>query len=748
MDIKEFRRIVTAFAYSENEVIFQKDRFVAQIHDEYIEGILSFNAQNDLIVTENDQNFRVTEWIVKRLGRVDLLARRIIDYLSYIEPVYFISPQGEEDSDTPNVYGEEIDNVPKHIINSFSKTIPGTTKVLYLTAKAGDGKTTVIRHIAKFQAENYIKNATNWILVPIELAGRHIIRLDDHIAGILVNTYRFNSLYYTTFLELVKMGVIVPALDGFEEMFVENASDEVISTLSNLLNSMESRGSLLISARTAYFNYEDIQTSAKLFDTLNNDIDATFTQLTIKEWNKADFIQYAKLRGLDNPESRYTKLTARIGQEHPIIKWPVFVKQLVDLALEGDPLHFDQEFDVGSQNYFEIFIHKIVFREATEKWVDLQTDPAQQLITVHAHHKILSEIAMEMWRSSCDRLSKDIIDVIIEMLYDKPDLKSKAKQIIKRIYEHALLRRPDKNKQLYGFEHEEIRNYYIGRGIIDIFTSNSYPAELLRLLRIGRIPIQALNTIGNYFASHRKEIDKCIISLNNICKTEAPSSSSKENIGSIINQLLSYRQSKEPIILELMYFDILPKSNGLINNIMFKDCIIQTLNANQNNISGCQFDQCTINEIHIESIDISVEEPMLLNTVIGIVSVGKKKYYDPQSIIYLLRKIGSIEPIEEEYEKIIEYDAEIEQTEKVLRYFRKSTRMTEGVLKLRLGDAGATFIKNTLPILLENGIVSEVDKKNIHKPYYQLNIQMSRIQDALTNCGGDFNKFITLLKIS
>jgi len=39
-----------------------------------------------------------------------------------------------------------------------------------------------------------------------------------------MNRFRFQLLYFEALVELVRMGFIVLALDGFEEMFIERAS--------------------------------------------------------------------------------------------------------------------------------------------------------------------------------------------------------------------------------------------------------------------------------------------------------------------------------------------------------------------------------------------------------------------------------------------------------------------------------------------------------------------------------------------
>ena len=90
------------------------------------------------------------------------------------------------------------------------------------------------------------------------------MRFDDVIIGALVNRLRFPMLYYEAFIELVKMGAVVPALDGFEEMFVEGSAGDAISALGNLVNTLQSSGTVLIAARKAYFEYRSLRGNTAL----------------------------------------------------------------------------------------------------------------------------------------------------------------------------------------------------------------------------------------------------------------------------------------------------------------------------------------------------------------------------------------------------------------------------------------------------------------------------------------------------
>ncbi|GAJ22869.1 unnamed protein product, partial [marine sediment metagenome] len=130
----------------------------------------------------------------------------------------------------------------QEIIDQLDDRSALASYVMYLTSDAGEGKTTLLNYLAKTQAKKYLERKSNWLLLPIPLAGRPFLRFDDIIISSLMNRLRFPHFFFDSFIELVKMGAIVPAFDGFEEMFIESSTGEAISALANLLNKLSSEG--------------------------------------------------------------------------------------------------------------------------------------------------------------------------------------------------------------------------------------------------------------------------------------------------------------------------------------------------------------------------------------------------------------------------------------------------------------------------------------------------------------------------
>lgn len=170
-----------------------------------------------LFVQENDLGKSASNWIRNRIACLPQLADRIIDYIP--SDKYFVNPCGrllDELEYDPEEKEQEIPNTTSKLIEILSRKIPGTSSIVYLTSDAGEGKTTLINQLAHEQANNF-KQKSDWLLLlPIPLGGRPFLRFDDIVIASIVNNLRFR-FYYESFIELVRLGFIVPAFDGFEE---------------------------------------------------------------------------------------------------------------------------------------------------------------------------------------------------------------------------------------------------------------------------------------------------------------------------------------------------------------------------------------------------------------------------------------------------------------------------------------------------------------------------------------------------
>ena len=288
MDIKTFTRVLKSFAEDPEQVQISKGTVVMQMGADFINASL-IEREGDLFVSsESGEEASAARWIALRLARLDLLARRILSYTP--EVADFVTPSGTMLPEIERVTKDESSIDVTDAVSALAEFVNarpgGLTSVLYLTSEAGEGKTSLIAQLARQQAVDFIAHKSNWLVLPVPLGGRGFLRLDDVVVAALVNRFRFQRLYYDSFLELIKLGYIVPAFDGFEEAFIEAASGEAVSALGSLVESLDSQGSVLVSARKAYFEYRSFLSQARLFDAIGEEF-VSFSKLALHRWTKA-----------------------------------------------------------------------------------------------------------------------------------------------------------------------------------------------------------------------------------------------------------------------------------------------------------------------------------------------------------------------------------------------------------------------------------------------------------------------------
>ena len=539
MDVATFKRILTSFADTPADVNLERGVVLLQVRDEVLEAELT--VREGILWVDDGNGAEIAQrWIVRRLAKIPQLADRIQSLIppepSFVHPAGRLLDQIEAvDTDDPI----EVPDVLRSASDILARRPGGTSTVLYLTSDAGEGKTTTIAQLARRQADLYKRKETDWLLVPISLAGRPFLRLDDIIISALVNRLRFPMMYYESFIEMVRLGVLVPALDGFEEMFVESASGEAVSALGSLVDAMASSGSLLVAARKAFFEYHSFSTQGRFFDALSSG-SVSFARLDLLRWTRQNFVEYCTKRGVKNGAEIYETVASRLSPTHPLLTRAVLVRRVVDVASDPDRLNtLLSRVTDSPEIYFQHFVHSIIEREAHEKWIDRSGDPARPLLEVAQHYELLAMLAQEMWENKVDSLAGDLVDTVAEMFCDKHRIgMASARQILERLKQHALVVRSDQAKNAFAFDHDEFRYYFLGEAVGRVVGSGNLN-EMRRLLRLAALPELTADIAVHWLRFTSQNIETALRNLQEAGAIEGPVSFTRENAGALAVRLLA-----------------------------------------------------------------------------------------------------------------------------------------------------------------------------------------------------------------
>lgn len=761
MDINEFKRVLTSFADEPSDVDVRLGKVVAQIRDDVIDVSISYSptTEQQLLVIENEQQYPARSWLFNRIARLPQLADRIL-LTTNVSPETaarspFVEPAGLLSPDISTPQGPYSDQPVSHVVDALlSRTtnpLPGATSVLYVTSDAGEGKTTIINRAARIQAERYKERRVASLLVPIPLGGRAFLNFDDAVIAALVNKLRFNYLYFDAFIHLVRMGAIVPAFDGYEEMLVEGSKNEAVSALGNLVQTLDSSGTVFIAARKAFFEYLSFKTQAKLFDAIGNR-SVSFSRLEISRWDRKQFCEYGHLRKVEDPDAVFDAVATRLGADHPLLTRAVLVRRLYDVASEQvDRSALAEMLGNSPQDYFYTFVDAIVKREASEKWLSrISGEIMVPLLEVDEHHELLSLLAQEMWQSSATSLRHDVVDVLVDIFADShKKTASVVRQIKERLKQHSLLVADASKGQALAFDHEDFQDFYTGESLGRILGQGLRP-DLHTFLSVSLLSTATVEQAVQFLFRHRLDAINALSALSSINQSEASFSFCKENCGTLAIRIVECITDRDmPFVLDSMLFspDVLAGRN--LQQLIFQACHFQPTSVAKASFVDVEFRNCEFERVEIEMAEHALKNCIFTESIVNsiVLTTADEYSFDPIQIASWLSMAGAkvTSASHPQGQQIIAVDERLKVLERFLRVFLRATQVDEDVIRVRLGNAAAPrFFDDVLPSLLESGLLEEVPWKGRGiQRRYKLMRQMSDISDALEHARGSFDEFIT-----
>jgi hypothetical protein len=756
MESQQLLRLIRSFADRPDDVVWHKSQLAFSLHDNTI-AVTVENTPDGLCINDGSARLPVRRWIVDSLAQLPLLARRIKEHLPdnplFIEPAAHLEHNYSFD-------GTSLTGVLPAAVNAARAWCDSqamfSSRVLYITSDAGEGKTTTINELARRQADRFLTRQSTWLMLPVSLGGRPFLQLDEVIIAALSQTFRFQRLYFEGFVELVRLGVVVLALDGFEELFVQGQASDAVSSLGNLLSLLKSEGTVVIAARKAYFDYKSIDTQAKLFDSLSS-VEVEFARLHLNKWDKGRFLQYAAKSGVDDPDRLYSFWLSRTHDEaHPLLCRPVLIKHVVKMGESTAGEAFNALAGLSTTvQYYEPFVRQIIAREANEKWIDRSGTPVGPLISVDEHFQLLSTVAREMWMMEQEVVNAEILEFAAEEFCESKKLSpGVTRQVVERVKQHALIA-STADRRRFHFDHEEFFQFFLGLAISDDCVSLREGAAA-RLLGDRPLPFMVLEAAAGRIRA-KGDPKMTVELLSQLCEREQGFSALRENCGNLA-VLCSEGNAEGRLSVRRMAVTQDVLAGRSFCNVDFHECHFGNIELRHSRLSSCSFTKCTFMQI-VLCPDSIIEQSIMSDCEVENVvidtgeEVGGNSIYSPAEIQTTLRRRGFAVQVvsgahapDDESQATVPVDTRLRLFQRFLRVFSRATGVNDGVIKQRLGTESHVFFDQVLPILKENGVVAPVEYRGGgSQERIKLGVPMRIIQAALEQSDGSFDEFLAAI---
>lgn len=172
----------------------------------------------------------------------------------------------------------------------------GKTQLFFLKGDAGSGKTTLLREVTRTQAELFRQGNSPFLYLYVSAQGRALSNLRDALSGELDDLRA--GFTRDAVPPLVRQGLVVPIIDGFDELLGAACYGDAFGSLHQFLDQLEGSGVLIVSARSSFYDVEFLgreQTEGKKASGYD------IVPVTLSPWGNEEIFNYlARVRGRES----------------------------------------------------------------------------------------------------------------------------------------------------------------------------------------------------------------------------------------------------------------------------------------------------------------------------------------------------------------------------------------------------------------------------------------------------------------
>jgi len=639
--MSDWRDIFRAIADRSEDFLFDRGMATFQWHgEEHVVTVENVEAIGPAVTSHHspagqkthDMMVPVSVFVQRDLLRLHVLAqqmRRVIEEQWRERPTPFVDGPGEFE-------GEPWDGVALKLNEALKQQVAGATRIILLSAPAGQGKTALIEEVS-LKAGNAYQPATypRPLLLPVDLLGRYIGTIDDAIAGTLSKTF-IVPLSQRDVIAALRFRWIMLALDGFDELVARVGTRDAFQRVTELVDSLDGEGTVILSARNEFFDDDRVRAGMRSF--LNPKIGSYVTEgLKLSPWGKKEAERVFKQLDTSQPELDAAALLESFAGSVDFVYRPFFLTRLAQLWATGSRFTGAQEMR-SEEMRIEYLIAELLRREATEKWVDQKKNP---LLQTGEHYSMLEVIAEEIQRSSVSNLTRAELDIAVELALVNctPEVVAESKS---KIATHALVRSLRRDNR-FVLLHEKVHSFFLGRRIAAHLQARSSQHTMADILRSRDFGAETADWAAWTLRDATTPEAKSALSFLAVIATETGTDPTvAANTGHLIAALLRTHSDVGDLqIVRAAFFgDVL---RGLtLSRLRFEDCAISNIDISGTSFLECSFHRCALSNVQINSgttFDGSTMQDCEFHVFVD--RATDRTTYAPVEIRIILQRLGA-----------------------------------------------------------------------------------------------------------
>ncbi|WP_332855219.1 hypothetical protein [Duganella sp. S19_KUP01_CR8] len=452
-----------------------------------------------------------------------------------------------------------------------------STEILLIDGAAGIGKTNLIEQLALLRSENY-KTSLAPLILHVKSRGRVLSNIQDLMAFSL-QTIRSN-ITYDQLPILVRYGLVIVAIDGFDELGDPNGYELAWTQLGELINFVRGNGTIILSGRDTFMGRERLMNDVK---EIKKDIDVV-TGLTLDSPNPDQARTYLRTCQWSDSDFSLPAVSVLL-EEGSFAMRPVFLRLLGDVI---KPKQLREK----TENYLtSMLVTHMVEREAKlfGKAVDAVISPDKMEKFLMA---FVREAARDMADSQTESLDESTFSWIAEAALEE-GYPQEVIGLIKNRANVVGFLIPDERARYRKFINSQLMNFFLAQTTIDLVLKLELPKYLRRNLLGSEYLSIFIDVIAEEGASPESRMSKFIENAVWLAQNHSYVDRGIRNLGALLFASLPYFSMAEDAVLEDFEIDE-ALIRGTASAVSIKDVMISQLDSRGGDLGLLKFTNVSI----------------------------------------------------------------------------------------------------------------------------------------------------------
>lgn len=513
------------------------------------------------------------------------------------------------------------------------------TRFITLTGDTGSGKTQILQEFTRRSAHDYLQGKSNklafYVNVERWLPARFTEILTTELQDLKV------GFQYHAIAALARQGLLIPVIDGLDELLARTGSDDASAWLDVFLGELGGEGQLIASARSVY-SEEEFRSRFSRARASEYTGKWEHVSLSVKNWTPEQrrlyleeyFTRYAV------PSPRSTDIKKKIAgisrKNSRILAKPFFWSRIVDL------LHRYPSSSIRSRNLVGDLVRGYLEHEQRTRLLDRYASP---LLSIEQIDFLVRELAQEMWYQETRVLDAVSVKEITEnILSSKWTLTNLVQQKVAATLPKLAIFDSSKSKRNHpgvAFEHEVFFFYFLAHSIVSrIKNGKEFYHVIGRYFLTRDVAIQVAQELGQSDdmvdrsaekTAHRKLQELLDMFRDAGRKEWTMTAQVRENSGIIVLELFLNHIKKKGKLSDLTIQSVV-FPGGNFGGIVLNGCRLIDVCFRRSDLTDTQILNCQADKVYLEEPRLNREKTRLeLNGldptrhVSGIISVRGNK---------------------------------------------------------------------------------------------------------------------------